>query len=143
MFDPNSVQVADTATLIVRHPRDDTETTWRIELAGPGHPATLAVQNETARERMLIEREIETSRANGKKWKGRDIDPEADRLASLKRVSRRIVGWSGVGTEAQPFPYSPGLAEMVMTEPRFAWVAGQVLEYFGSEAAFIVTSAKG
>lgn len=138
MFDPNSVQIADTATLTIRHPKDDSETTWRIELAGPGHPATLAVQNETARERMLLDREIETARVNGRKWKGRDIDPEADRLASLKRVSRRIVGWTG-----SAWDYTPANAEALMTEPRFLPYAAQVLDYLGSEAAFIVTSAKG
>jgi len=142
MFDPASVQVADVATMTVRHPKDDTETTWLIFLAGPGHQATLAMQNETARERMVIERDIEQARANGKKWKGRDVDPEADRLTSLRRVSRRLVGWAGVGTAEQPFEWSPERAEALMTEPRFSWVASQVLEYFNTDAVFIVTSAR-
>lgn len=141
-FDLGSVKVADVVDLPIKHPTSGDPTSWVLQIAGPGHAVTLALQNETARERMTIERDQEQARVNGRKWKGPDVDPETERQKTLRRVARRIVGWSPVTMNGQAFPYSADAAAALMLEPRHIWVREQVLAMFGEDAAFIVRSAR-
>lgn len=142
ILDLNEVQVEDVANLIIHHPATGAATTWVMQIAGPTHAVTLALQNEVSRERMNEEKAQEQARVNGRKWKAPDREPEEERLKSMRRVSRRIVGWSDVTLNGEPFPYSAENAFRVMSEPKMGWIAQQVLDFFGADAAFIKRSAK-
>jgi hypothetical protein len=140
-FDLGSIEVADVAKLAIKHPTTGQPTTWVLDIAGPGHPVSEAIQEEASRERLRIDREIMMARANGKKWKGPDIDPEADKARTFGRIAKRILGWSPVTMNGEKFSYSPENALALLREPRFAWVASQILDFFGEDAAFIRASA--
>ncbi|NKC30202.1 hypothetical protein [Falsiroseomonas selenitidurans] len=142
ILDIDSVETADVAILTIHHPATGAATTWKMQIAGPGHAATLALQNEVARERLREEKAQEQARANGRKWKATDLDPEEERLKSMRRVSRRIIGWSDVTLNGQAFPYSAENAFLVMSDPKRGWIAQQVMDFFGSDAAFIKSSAR-
>ncbi len=142
VFDLASVQIADVAKLTIKHPTTSAPTTWIIEIAGPGHPVTEALQNEAQRERLLMQRDQEQARVNGRKWKGPDVDPEGETARTFGRIAKRLLGWSPVTMNGEAFPYSAENALAVMREPRFAWVTTQIIEFLGEDAAFIRASAQ-
>jgi hypothetical protein len=142
-FDLGSVVVRDVARLTIKHPTSGAPTTWALEISGPGHPATVALNNEMARERMQTAREQEMARVNGRKWKSPDVDPEADKRQAAKRWASRIVGWSPVSLNGAPFPYSPENAATLLTAPEYEWIAAQFWDFMGADAAFIEGSVKG
>ena len=141
VFDLGSVSVVDVAKLAVRHPQTTAPTGWIIDIAGPGHPETIALGNETARERLVQQREQEQARVNGKKWKGGDVDPDSERDRNLSRIARRILGWTPVTLNGEAFAYSPANAILLLKEPAYTWAATQVYEFLGEDASFIKTSA--
>jgi hypothetical protein len=142
-FDLGSIEVADVAKLAIKHPTTGQPTTWVLDIAGPGHPVSEAIQNEAARERLAIEREQTMARVNGRKWKGPDVDPEAENARVFGRIAKRIIGWSRVTMNGEDFPYSAANAVALLREPRFAWVNAQILDFLGEDAAFIRASEKG
>jgi hypothetical protein len=142
-FDLGSVVVRDVAPLTITHPTTGQPTTWVLEIAGPGHPATIALNNDLARERLAEARDQTMARVNGRKWKAPETDPEADKREGAKRWSRRIVGWSPVTLNGAPFPYTPENAAALLTEPGYGWVATQFWDLMAADAGFIETSAKG
>jgi hypothetical protein len=141
-FDIGSVPVSDVAELAIIHPATAKPTTWKLHLAGPGHPETIAISNEASRERMVREQAQERARVNGRKWKGEDIDPVAEREKTFRRAARRIVGWTPVTMNGETFPYSAENAFRLLNDPKFGWVAEQFYNYLGEDAAFIESSGK-
>lgn len=140
VFDLGAVQIADVAKLTIKHPTTGAPTTWVIDVAGPGHPVSEAIQNEAARERLNIQRDQEQARVNGRKWKGPDVDPEAENARVFGRIAKRLLGWTPVTLNGEAFPYSAPNAVALLREPRFAWVAAQVLDFLGEDSAFIKAS---
>ena len=141
-FDLAEIEAVDSDSLVINHPVTGQPTTWVLQIAGPGHPVTEAINKEAQRERLDLERRIETTRRNGKKWKGDDADPDAERAKTEQRIARRIIGWSPVTHNGQPFPYSQENALSLISEPRWTKVWQQILEHFDSDAAFTKRSAK-
>lgn len=140
-FDLGSVVVADIGRLKIHTP-DGKPTTWVLDISGPGHPATLALNNDLARERLIEQRDQDQARVNGRKWKAEAADPEEEKQRGAKRWSRRIVGWSAVTMNGEPFAFTAENAAALLLEPRFSWVAPQYWEFIGADAAFIEGSAK-
>lgn len=141
VFDLASVEVADIAKLTIKHPTTGKLTTWILDIAGPGHPVSEAIQNEAARERLQLQREQDMARVNGRKWKGPDVDPDAENKKVYGRIAKRILNWSAVSMNGEAFPYTSENALRLLTEPRFAWVREQALEFFAEDAAFLKASA--
>ena len=142
-FDLGSVVVQDTATLTISHPITGEPTTWTMQIAGPGHPETVAIANELTRQRLHLEREQEQARVNGRKWKAPDVDAEQQRRDLAQRFARRILGWSPVTMNGEPFAYTRENAVRLLHEPAYGWVATQFYDFVAADAAFIGSSAKG
>ncbi len=142
VFDLGSVQIADVAKLAIKHPTSGAPTTWIIDIAGPGHPVTEAIQVEAQRERLAIEKEQQQARVNGRKWKGPDVDPDAENARVFGRIAKRLLGWTPVTMNGEAFPYTAENALALLREPRFAWVSAQVLDFMAEDSAFIRASAK-
>src|SRR3546814_9825047 len=53
---------------------------------------------------------------NGRKWKGDEIDPDAETRRQAERLARRILGWTPVVVNGQDFPYSRANAVALMLE---------------------------
>src|SRR3546814_358663 len=140
VFDLTEVVAVDSDWITIAG-KDGKPTTWKIELAGPGHPETLAGQREVQAERMAKARRIEAAQVNGRKWKGDEIDPDAETRRQAERLARRILGWTPVVVNGQDFPYSRANAVALMLEPRWSFVQSQVVDYLVSDAAFTKGSA--
>lgn len=140
-FELSEIESVDSAWINVNHPKTGLPTPWRMELAGPGHPATLAIQKEAHRDRLALDRRIENARVNGKKYKADEVDVEADRRQTAERLARRIIGWTPLTVDGKAFEYSPANALVLMTEPRWSRVFEQLVEYLSGEAAFTKGSA--
>ena len=145
-FDLSAALPTDTAMIDIVYPGGQ-PTGWKIELAGPSHPKTIAVSDETAREQLQKEKAIEFAQVNGRKWKT-DVetpDERADRVVG--RLVRRIVGWSPdpvfrqVGPE--PITFSDSAAKALFLRKDMAWALNQIAEYLTSETAFTQRSATG
>lgn len=142
VFDLGTVQVTDVAKLAIKHPTTGAPTTWVIDIAGPGHPVTEAIQAEAGRERLQLQRDQDMARVNGRKWKAPDADPEAENVKVFGRIAKRLLGWTPVTMNGEAFPYSAENAVKLLREPRFAWVAAQILDFMAEDSAFIQASAK-
>lgn len=141
-FDLSEIESLDVDELTINHPVTGAPTTWTMQLAGPGHPVTLALQRQAQRERLELNKRIETTRANGKKWKGEDVDPEEEKTRIDRRAAQRILGWSAVTHNGVAFPYTPENALALFAEPRWTKVWQQIMEHFDSDAAFTKRSAR-
>ncbi len=100
IFDLGSVPAADVGRLTMLHPQTRKPTTWILDLAGPAHPETIAITNESARERTVQEREQSREMAMALMRGGRkaklpaiEVDVEGERDRTHRRVARRILGW--------------------------------------------------
>lgn len=138
-FDLAALEAVDTEWLNVL--KDGKPTGWRIQLAGPGHPETIAVQREAQAERLTKAKRIEATQVNRKKWKPEDVDADAEAREFAEQLARRIVGWDPVTINGADFPYSRANALALMSEPRWVFVQNQVVEYFLADTAFTKSSA--
>ncbi len=130
----------DTAELHVVKPGTNIRTGWVITLAGPGHPQTIALQNEGERERLHKAAEIERAQVNGRKWKGDDDQPEEARRKLVSRVTRRIVGWTPVDFGDGPVEFSHDNAVKLFIDPKKGSYFGQVVDFLTAERAFMKDS---
>lgn len=128
-FDLASIRQSDTATIEITHPVTGDPTGWVIELAGPGHPATLAQRN-----RMLAKARA----AQGK------ADPTAEQLDAdaADFYSARIVGWAGLSMAGKEISYSPDKAKEIISDYGYSFVKDQINAALSSAASFLSAPAK-
>lgn len=148
VFDLGDMSAADVGNLTVVHPKTGAPTTWIIELAGPGHPVSIAVSAEATRENVRREREqareLSLALARGRKAKLPDIevDTEGDRDRTLARVARKILGWTPVAMNGADFPFTPANVQMLLKDPRYSWAATQIFDFLAEDENFIAGSVK-
>lgn len=137
----------DTAVIDIFYPGTSRPTGWRIELAGPSHPRTVAVGDEAARESLQKEKAIEFAQVNGRKWKTDAETPDERAERIVGRLVRRIVSWSPDPTFPQigpnPIAFSESAATTLFLRKDMAWALNQIAEYLTSETAFTRRSATG
>lgn len=139
MPDIGAILAQDTGTLHIKGP-DGKPLGWTLTLAGPGHSASIQLEEEQtawARERARMNAEAAKE--------GRDLPEESveSRTARLTReFQMRIVGWNPVTINGQAFEYSPENAHRLMSDRSFSYVQAQVVQFFGRHMAFTAPSAK-
>ncbi|MGY3689943.1 hypothetical protein ACVIGA_000023 [Bradyrhizobium sp. USDA 3240] len=136
----------DTFKLQIRKPGTDTPIGWVIELAGPAHPQTIALNNESTRDAIEKEKAIEFAQVNGRKWKTEDETVADRRRQNVTKVCRRIVGWSPNPTfktvSPDPIPFSIESAVDLFLRPELGSFFVQVTDYLTSERAFTRPSSQ-
>lgn len=137
-FDLGEALLADEAKLTIRNPKTGAPTSWVLTIAGPGHKVMAEIKAETARERYAAERA-----ALGGRRAQAEADPVAADQRAVRRLSRRILGWTPVTLQGQPFPYSAENAAQLLTDARYELLGRQVIDFLLSDEAFIASSAKG
>lgn len=127
-------------------PGSDKKTGWRIELAGPSHPKTVALSEDVTRERLNREKAVEFAQVNGRKWKPDDETPDERAKRTVTRLVKRIVGWSPNPLfkffSPEPIQFSEEKAVELFLRPEMGGYLGQLADRFMSEAAFTQGSAK-
>lgn len=134
----------DIFDLAILKPGTDRPTGWVITLAGPGHPQTIALNNEISRENLEKEKAIEFAQVNGRKWKVEDETVDERRRRNVLRVVRRIVSWSPDPVirsfSPDPIAFSIESAVKFFLVPEHGSFLLQVTEYLAGERAFMPPS---
>jgi hypothetical protein len=140
-FDLSSLAAVDEADLDILDSSGQ-PTDWVWTFAGPAHPVTVAIDNETNARHIAREQAKERAQVNGKKWKGGDETPEELRERAINYVVARLLRWTDMEMEGQPFPCTPDNARKILSDRRFGAVYDQANTFLMEEKAFTKRSAK-
>ncbi|EJN15688.1 hypothetical protein PMI42_00705 [Bradyrhizobium sp. YR681] len=146
ILDLSGLAPADTFDLKILAPGTGKPTGWVITLAGPAHPQTVAVNNESGRESIEREKAIEFAQVNGRKWKVEEETADERRRRNVTKVCRRIVSWSPNPTfrfvQSDPIAFSLDAAVNLFLRPDMGAFFVQVTDYLTSERAFTQPSGQ-
>lgn len=109
---------------------------WKIRLAGPSHPKTVALNDASARRELHRQRQIEQAQVNGKKYKAEEKSPDDVRRENVQAIVGRIVGWNPISIGGGPIEFSEKAAEELFIKPEMGWAYVQIVEFFGEEKGF-------
>lgn len=140
-FDLGALRSASTAEMHLRHPITQASLGWAWTIAGPGHDATIKLQNEFARDRLIEEKAKEQARVNGKKWKSPETSAEEERAKFVRRISRRVLGFPPCNLNGEKLTYSPEAVFKLLNDEEFGWLFTQLVEFLGEDSSFIKGSA--
>jgi hypothetical protein len=140
VFDLDAMDSQDEARMQVMV--GDRPTGWYLIFAGPGHPLGIAQTNRVAREELQRNRAIEQARANGKKYKAEDKSPEQLLDENVDFVMERLIGWTEVKMNGEPFPFTRENAIKTLKDKKKSSLLAQAIEFIISENSFMKRSAK-
>lgn len=140
-FDISSLAAVDEADLEILD-GDGRKTGWVWTLAGPAHPVTVAIDNETNARHVARELAKERAQVNGRKWKGGEDTPEELRERAVNYIVARLLRWTDMEMEGQPFSCTPENARKFLSDRRFGAVYDQANTFLMEEKAFTKRSAK-
>lgn len=131
----------DTADLHIVAPGTNERTGWVITFAGPGHPKTIAINNETSRKQLEEAKRIKQAQANGRKYKADDVQPEESRREFIEGLVARMVAWTPVKIGAETFEFSDKVAVDLLLRPVMGAFVSQIVEFLIDERTFTKDSA--
>lgn len=136
----------DTAELHMVVPGSNQRTGWVITMAGPGHPKTVALNNETSRKQLLLEQRIEQARVNGRKFKSEDKQPDDNRREFIESLVARMVTWTWQGQPAlkigdEDIVFSDKAAVELLLRPVMGLYVAQIVDAVVDERFFMKGSA--
>lgn len=142
LFDIGDLRSTDTAKLAIVNPATGQPTTWEWELAGPGHPASIAQSDRQAKENLHTEKLKEQARVNRKKWIQPEPTPEEVREKNALFFAERVLGWSPVRLNGEDYPFSRENCVKLLLDPTYGRIYSQIAEYFAADDSFTDGSAK-
>jgi hypothetical protein len=137
-FDFAGLVYADEAEFTIRDPQNR-PTAWRVRMAGPGHPASVAfrdARNALAR-RLAAERDL--AQAKSRVWEAPDAAAEQAQFA--RDFAPRVLGWSPVRFSGADFAYTLANVEKLLTDPKYSFVGAQLIEFGGKSDDFFAKPA--
>lgn len=146
ILDLSAALPLSTVDLAIRFPGSSTPTGWVITLAGPAHPATVALATELGRDVIDQENAVLLAQANGRKFKLDDEPVELRRRKNVGKVCRRILSWAPSPTfksvSPDPIEFSHAAATDLFLRPDMGGFFVQVTDYLNGERAFMPPSEK-
>lgn len=140
-FDLSELDSVDEAQMTVM--AGDKSTGWIWSFAGPGHPQTIAQRDRIAREQLQRQRAIELAQVNGRKWKGDGTrSPDELRSNNVSYILERLIGWSPITMNGEPYPFSQDNARKLLLDPRKSGLYQQALDFVLEENSFTPRSVK-
>jgi len=115
---------------------------WIWTFAGPGHPQAAAQSNRVAREQLAKQRAQEQARVNGKKYKSPEQSPDELLEDNVAFVLERLLGWSAITMNGEPFPFNHDNARKLLMDRRKGALLQQAVEFILDENSFTPRSAK-
>lgn len=109
---------------------------WEWEFVGPGHPKAIQQENRIARANLDRRKAQERAQVNGKKWKPDDETVEEVIAKNIDLIVERLVGWSPVKFDGEPYPFSTENARKILTDPKKGTLLTQALEFLSDETVF-------
>lgn len=139
-FDIDEIRATDTEELVINHPATGEPTTWVWTLAGPGHPASIKLADEQARDANRLNRNRIEAATNRRKWKEPEQTTDEIRRDNASAFARRVLGWTPARINKRDYPFSVDNAMNLLIDPAYGRVYQQLLDYFSSESSFIKRS---
>ena len=115
---------------------DGKKTGWIWTFSGPGHPATIAADNEQSARFIARETAKERAQVNGRKWKGDEESVEEIRARAINYIVARLLRWSGVDD-----PCTPDNARKLLADRRMGLLYDQANGFLLEEKSFTRRSA--
>lgn len=144
VLDLTSTRPLDVVTIDIMIPGTTKPTGWKVELAGPAHPQTIAIGDDVSQEIFDRNAAIEFAQVNGRKWKGDGDTLEARRRKFVTVVCRRILGWSPNPVfrfvQPEPIAFSLKVAVDLFLRPDMSLYFTQITDYINGERAFMPPS---
>lgn len=139
-FDLSALDAVDEAEMTVV--ANGRLTDWRWKFAGPAHPQAVAQSNRIARDELNRRRMQEQAQVNGKKWKSADKTPDELLEENVTFVLERLLGWSDVTMNGEPYPFSQENARKLLMDRKKGVLLQQAIEFILDENSFTARSAK-
>ena len=140
-FDIANLAAADEGEMHIVDGHDN-KVGWTWTFAGPGHPATVAIDREQSARFIAREQAKERIRTNGKQWKGETETPEDLRQRTIDYIVARLLRWSEIELGGEPYPCTPDNARKILGDPRYGLVFEQANAFLRDEKDFTKGSAK-
>lgn len=137
----SNARFSNTGVLEIRRPHTKDLTGWKITLAGPSHPKSIAVRDRQTDRYLQREQEKERAQVNRKKWKGENRDIDDVRREYAEDIASRIVDWTPVDFGKGPVNFSEAVAVEILLDPDLGWIVAQIQDYFDDEKSFTKASA--
>lgn len=141
-FDIDSLSAVDQSELTIKS-RDGRPTPWVWLIAGPSHPAAIAVDKKIAADIKAKNRAIEMARANGRKWKGSEETAEEETQRQIGYVADRVLGWKpeNVKLSGETYPFTRENVVKILSDPeRGDLIIRQLGEFLEDEKSFMKRS---
>ena len=113
-----------------------------MDLRRTGHPNAAAQSNRVARESLAKARAKEQAQTNGKKWKAPAQSPDELLEDNVSFVLERLLGWSDITMNGEPYPFSHENARKLLMDRRKGALLAQAIEFILDENSFTKRSAK-
>lgn len=150
--DLSAVMPEETGTLHIVVPGTNKPTGWKVTFAGPGHPKTVAQNEEIARAALGRAERIEMAQVNARKWKGDGKQPEDVRRENVDWVIGRILHWTPIKIgqySDQPVELPDNAtqeqikrAHDLLSQPYMQPFFVQMTDFLADQASFTPASAK-
>lgn len=138
MIDLTSLRTLETDDLYIRHPVTDEPTGWMIKFAGPGHPKTIALEDEALRRRLKSNKDF---RLGGRK---QDDDIDEVRNTTMASIAGRIISWEpDVAINGQTFAFTQDVAKKLLGDPQMRWLFTQCAEFLAASDSFFSKHPNG
>jgi hypothetical protein len=141
IFDIAVFEAEDAAEMIVCHPGTGEPSTWKIMFAGPGHPVTVAYNDEVSKRALREARQQTQSRANNKKVIIEEKTPEEIRESNAAHFTARMLSWTPVKIHGEDYPFSRDNAKALLLDRRKFGLYNQIIEFLKDDDAFLKSSA--
>lgn len=128
MFDLTSIIPKETVEVDLLHPVTGAPLEASFTMAGPSHPATVAIQ------RKQMDRRLK----KGLSSLGGPTTTEALEKDSVEALAARTLGWKGMVKAGEPLAFSPEAAAEIYADPKLGWLRRQVSDALGDDAVFFV-----
>ena len=120
-------------------------TGWVWTIAGPGHPNTIALEDEILDKSLEEGRAKEAARVNGKKYKPPHKTSEDIRRENAEAAASRVLGWKPdtVTLSGETLKFSKESVVKALRDPDYGGeLTRQLTEFFKSEDSFSGRSGK-
>lgn len=139
-FDLTAFDAVDEATLAIKHPTTGEPTTWVWTFYGPGHPATVDLENRISRDALREIAAQKQARVNGKKWTEKEETIDQIRNENAKNIVARTKSFTPVKMGTETTTFTADVATAMLLDRRKSWLMAQIMEFLKAEENFIPPS---
>lgn len=139
-FDISQLDSAEEGRMTVMVNGQPTDWVWIF--AGPAHEKTINQNSRVSREQLAKRRLQEQAQVNGKKWKAPEQTPDELLQDNVNFVCERLLGWTAVKFDGQPYEYSDANARALLTDRKKGALLQQAIEFILDDNSFTQRSDK-